>query len=410
MSLELVRNADHADLLASLDLMSESLGFSFDPRFTPEKFLEFEGPQNFRLMIDRAGKARRGVVGVLSVQRAGQFFGGVSHPMGALRCVGVAPEHRGRGVLRTMLDDSLREQRDAGLTISSLYPSSPRTYRSFGYEHSGANFVRRHSLAALGDVGPAKLAIEPVAHDEIDALSPVYRRAALESNGWIDRGHWWWSRALLKPFSSKQPRLYRFVRKEENAIEGYASFIQHGDHHPLRLHVAELVCASADAMQSALSLLHAHRSMFEMLSWLSGPVDWLAPFFDVPVGDVEEEGAPLPHPINPWMTRVLSLRPWLEAWRYPRGLSLELHLAVRDALFAENSGSFRVRVEAGVAKVEPGGRGSVQVDVRALAALMGSHATVATLVHRGLLSGDRDELADLAGAFAGIPAWTWDSF
>jgi predicted acetyltransferase len=410
MALELVRNAERADLLAAIDLMGEALGFSFDGPATPDRIVEVEGAENFRIAVDRAGTARRGIVGVLSVQRAGQFFGSASHGMGGVRCVGVAPEHRGRGVLRAMLGDSLREQRAAGLPLSSLYPSSPRTYRSFGYEHAGANVIRMAALSGLAEPGPAPLAIEPVAPTEIDALAPVYARVAARTPGWLDRTAWWWQRALVKPLAAKKPRVYRFVRAG-GGVEGYASLTHLlTDDHRLRLHVGELVCDGPDATKTVLSLLHSHRSMFKTMTWNGGLLDPLSTFFDVPVGEVYAEGAPLPAPINPWMMRVLSVRAFLEAWRFPRGLSVELPLSIRDALFPENAGDVRVRIEGGAARLEPGGEGTLKLDVRTLAALAGAHASISTLRAAGLVDGDDAALADLAAAFAGPPAWMWDAF
>ncbi|MGC8074029.1 hypothetical protein ACP3W1_26060, partial [Salmonella enterica] len=80
-----------------------------------------------------------------------------------------------------------------------------------------------------------------------------------------------------------RPRIYRFVRQpaaasegapSERRIEGYVVLSLVLGKIPSRVHVGEWVCETADAMQSALSLLYGMRSIFQTLTWTSGPVDY----------------------------------------------------------------------------------------------------------------------------------------
>jgi predicted acetyltransferase len=408
MPIQVVRRADRETLLSSLALMSEGLGFGFGRHgLTEDIFLDLERPESFRVAVDP--EARRRVQGVLTFQLAGQWYGGRSVPMAGVRCVAVAPEARGRGVLRTLLTDTLSELRAEGIALSALYPSSPRVYRSFGYEHAGQNLVRRLPIAELPDPGPAPLTTELVPATEVGRLHEIYTRVAARHDGWIDRVAWWWPRALEKPYAPSKPRVYAFVRGDR--VEGYASLVHVTGEGPYRLHVSELVLDSGDAARSALTLLHAHRSMFPSLSWNAGAVDLLSLFVPVPVGDVEDAGVPLPHPINPWMLRLVEPKAALEARGYGVGIDAELHLQLEDRTLPENSGPYRVRVVDGRAEVERGGHGTLRLDTRALASLYAGHHGVHALSLAGLLEGgDERARALLQTIFPSRAAWMWDPF
>jgi predicted acetyltransferase len=407
MALEIVSNPDPALLVASCELMSESLGFAFGDAAATHRFIETEGPENFRIAVDRDSPTRRRVVGVLTFQPTGQFFGGACLKSGAVRCVGVAPELRGRGILRELMTHTLRELRESGVPLSVLYASSPKAYRAFGYEYAGSKVSRQTEIANLAEVaaGGARLRVELLHEDRLPEVREVYARTATRQNGFIDRGDWWWLRQQGRPGLASKPRYYGFFRGD--SLEGY-SLLMHDYPH---LRMLELVAESADAMQSALAHAYSHRSIFSMLDWLSGGVDPIALHLPSPLGDVGPPPSRYSGPVDEWMLRLLSPQDAIAACRYPQGLTAELHLSVVDRLYPNDGGPIRIQVEGGRARVSPGGRGTITVDARALASLFGHHYSVAALARAGLiLGGNEREREALGSVFAGEPAWMADAF
>jgi len=129
-----------------------------------------------------------------------------------------------------------------------------------------------------------------------------------------------------------------------------------------------------------------------------------------------------------FMTRILDVP---EALRR-RGVAPEVRgeatLSVRDDLFPENEGPFRLRVGDGRIDVEPAGasteaRGSAAADpapgakgavppipIGALSALYAGYMTSADLARAGLVRGDEPALDLLGRAVAGPAPWITDFF
>jgi predicted acetyltransferase len=411
MPLEIVRRPDLPTLLAACELMSESLGFAFTDAFPREKFLETEGPEHFRVAIDRSFTRERGVVGILSCQRAGQFFGGVSVPCGAVRCVGVAPEARGRGVLRALLGDTHVELREEGVPLAVLYASNPQVYRALGYEYAGTKISREAStsdLAAVAGSGP-RLRVEPLGPEREGLVRDLYARVAPAHDGWIDRRPWWWWRIRSRPAPVVPPRTYGFFRGD--ALEGYV-LLKPGNGAPGRLHVADLVVESGDALQSALAIVHSHRSVFATFDWLTGPADPIALHLPVPA----ERAGPPPSPyalgpIEPWMLRVLDPAAAIARRGYGAGLSVGVKIRVADRDAPGGGRCLDVRVEGGRAAVREIGAAEVTVHARGLASLYGHFYGVGALDVAGLLEGgDPRDREALGSAFSGEMAWMQDHF
>ena len=75
------------------------------------------------------------ITGVLRVHRFGHFFGGRSVPALGIGGVAVAPEARGRRVAERLVVEVLREFRQKGFAISTLFPATVPVYRRCGYEY-----------------------------------------------------------------------------------------------------------------------------------------------------------------------------------------------------------------------------------------------------------------------------------
>ncbi|MEO7058763.1 MAG: GNAT family N-acetyltransferase [Lapillicoccus sp.] len=74
------------------------------------------------------------LVAQLAVRSYRSWWHGVEVATSGIASVAVSPEHRGRGLLGDLLGAALAEARSRGEILSTLYPTAPGIYRSFGYE------------------------------------------------------------------------------------------------------------------------------------------------------------------------------------------------------------------------------------------------------------------------------------
>src|SRR5262245_52833664 len=111
--------------------------FGFTPDAAPEWF-ERAGWENVRTVHE----GERVVAGCM-VLPMGQFFGGVSVPLGGIAAVGVRTDGRRGGLATRMMHDVVRELASRGTPISTLYASNVALYRRAGYELAGTRQIAR---------------------------------------------------------------------------------------------------------------------------------------------------------------------------------------------------------------------------------------------------------------------------
>ena len=123
--------------------------------------------------------------------------------------------------------------------------------------------------------------------------------------------------------------------------------------------VRDMYARTGKATETLWAFLHGHRSIFPNLRWYGPPTD--------PLLAATEEARAIPVFNDRWMVRIADVPEALQQRGYPAGVKETLDLEVRDELMPGNHGRFQLRVSGGNATVTPGGDGSVQIDVAALA-------------------------------------------
>lgn len=361
--------------------------------FTPDgmrQFLERLGIDNLRLM--RQGSR---ILAGLALLPTSQWFGGALVPTAAISAVGVAPEARGRGVGRQMLQAMLAEVHAGGTPLSVLYPSTLSFYRSVGYERAGTRLTYELPLTAITRRDSA-LEIVPLAQGDVESLRPVYEQFARRHNGMFDRPAAIWQ-TILDP-GALDVRSYLILRGD--TAEGYLSLVQAGRHEPLRIRDLALLSRAAGAR--ALTLLADHRVFIDHVRWVGSPEDPL-------VALLAEQRYSIVETFD-WVLRIVDVAGALRSRGYPRGLHAELELELEDDLLTHNSGRWLVRIANGRATVERGGAGRIQLGILDLAALYSGHLTPATLRLSGELRGPDDDLALLGLVFSGAAPRLTDPF
>ena len=385
--------ANDAELKAFTDVVAQALFF---PGVDLDVWIRREGIENVRV-VRRNGE----VVGGLIVQRMGQWFGGRSVAMGAVRTVGVAAEHRGSGAGSALMRASLEEMHRDGVPISVLFPATQPVYRRPGYEIAGVRMGYRLSTHAI-DTRDRTLSIRPIDEKAHGLLRELYRTRAGETSGNVDRNDWAWDRVLDPPRWSNPAHGYLVER--DGSPEGYIVFGHKAGttYHDNGIEVTDLVALTADAGRRILSFLADHRSMAQAVRWYGPPVE--------PLGYLLAEQKFCVDDRIDWMLRLVDVGAALEARGYAQGVSGELHLDVTDDVLPHNNARLILEVGDRQARVRRGGRGDLKIDVRGLAPLYTGHMTPQALRTVGYTDGSEDALASAAVLFAGPAPWMPDIF
>jgi predicted acetyltransferase len=124
--------------------------------------------------------------------------------------VTVAATHRRRGLLTSMMRDSLQSAKERELPLSILIAAEWPIYGRFGYAPAVLNssYVYHSRRPAAGLPAPKAGSVRQVAPAELIDVAPgIWERARRQRPGQIDRPGLWWARALNVGFQAvgKQP-------------------------------------------------------------------------------------------------------------------------------------------------------------------------------------------------------------
>jgi len=339
------------------------------------------------------------VVAALSLVPMGQFFGGRSVRTAGVAGVGIEPDRRGRGLAKDLMQRFLREMRESGYPLSTLYASTYGLYRAVGYERAGGRWLASLRPDSLIVPRGHSAEMRPVDEDDEPLLRATWSAWARTHTGQLDRGDYMWKRVtapLGKP-------AHACLVEGEGGIEGYVRWRQGAiDGSPYEVLVTDMAALTATAATRLLAFFAGHGSITSSVRWASGPGDPVLALlperrFELKLGDE-------------WMLRLVDVPAALEARGYPPGVEAEVHLAVEDDLLSENSGRWVLRVADGRGEVTRGGEGRLTMDVRGLAPLYSGHQSPAQLALSGWVRGAREDLEAAQAVFAGSAPWMADAF
>jgi predicted acetyltransferase len=341
---------------------------------------------------EHARVLRRGseLIGGLTLIPMGQFFGGKRVSMTGVAGVAIAPHGRGRGAATELMRAAVTELYQDGVALSTLYPATLPLYRRTGYEHAGGRY--RISVPAR-DIGVSdhELDMRPARDRDVRAIKAMYTDRARHRQGWLDRGEYVWERALGKP---RDLEMQRFLVTSGSTPEGYIVYWQKNDPAAgYHVEVNDMIATTARAGRRLLSFLAAKRSQARDVIWYGGPDDPL--LYLLP-----ERGFTMS--LNyPWMLRITDVAAALGQRGYAPDLECRLELQIIDDVIAGSSGRYVLDVAGGSAQARKGGRGSMEIHVRALASLYTGHMSPYQLAALGLIKASPRVLARAASLFAG---------
>lgn len=267
---------------------------------------------------------------------------GASVPAAHVTMVSVAPTHRRRGLLTTLMRRQLREIRDAGREpIAVLWASEGRIYPRFGYGLAAQRLSVSCDTTELRLPEPASAAgtlrlDRPAARQ--DELARLYDRVRADRPGWSNRDERWWRYVVADVKSLRAGATERRVLLHEGpaGLDGYALFRtkdewdRGGPRGEVR--VDEVVAENPDAYLALWRLLLT----IDLTRKLSAPLAVDEPLLWL-VNEPRRLGAQLTDGL--WV-RVVDLPAALAARRY--ATDLDVVLDVTDELLPENAGRWRL--------------------------------------------------------------------
>jgi predicted acetyltransferase len=330
------------------------------------------------------------------------WFGGRSVPASGVAGVAVAAEARGGGLGRTVLTRLLAAARDRGAVISTLFPTTAVPYRRLGWEEVGA-LVNTAVLAMVLDPLPAPAGITTRAAtvDDVAAMRDIYAAVARAGTGMMDRSGPLYDRDPADVINGWNGTT---VAVGAGGVVGYATWDRGGGYDASgRIEVGDLMAVTADAAAALLGMLRRWASVAPTLVFRQGGADPLPLLTALGVqGRVERR--------QPWMLRLVDVARAVAARGWSPFLKGTVDIALTDAECPWNAGEYRLVLDGGEGRWEPGGTGRVRFTPRALAAWYAGAAAPAVLRRAGLLDGPDDDDAFLAVATAGPEPTLLDYF
>ncbi|HEX5621484.1 MAG TPA: GNAT family N-acetyltransferase [Solirubrobacteraceae bacterium] len=348
-------------------------------------------------LTDRPGRVTWGVfdergrlVAKAMDRDQGHWFGGRLVPATGLAGVATVPELRGAGLGRIALTRTLHAARERGAVIATLFRSGPRPYRSLGCEEVGAlTWVAVPAAAFAAVERPRDFTLRAAEADDAATVDEIYRTVARASAGMIER-----SGSIFEGLQTLERVDGVTLAVGPGGVEGYASWDREpGYDETGRLAVFDLIGLTADATLALLAMLGTWRDVAPTIRLRLPDPDPLALLAPLVHTTVESR--------DPWMLRVLDAAGAVAARGWPPHLSGAVDLALDDDVCPWNSGSWRLVLDGGAARLEPGGDGAVRFTMRGLAVWYAGAADPAVLRRAGLLAGDESADAFLAAASAG---------
>ena len=383
-------SAEHKEAVAAV------AGFSFNYAVRPESV-----SLNGSLCAFDDGR----VVAISRALAFQQWWGGARVPCAGVAGVAVLPEYRGRGIAGQLMRQLLEKRRAQGDALSVLYPANAPLYRQLGYEFAGLHPEFALPVKDLpGYRGPADGARE-MRDSEMPEVMACFSTFASRHNGPVestDRERW---REHILAHKDEGTHQRTMVVPGDAGVEGYASyFLGNWETGGYPLFCKHLVAVTPRAFAVLLGHFRRFENSAASLTWRGSPST-------TPVGlAAGATGFSIVPKLRRWMLRVVDVRRALESRGYG-DQSGEVVLEIDDPLFAENSGTWLLRVELGRGKAEKlDRRPGRPLSIGIFSALYAGLATPWDLVLLGAMPAEGPQAGAMSKLFAGPVAWMPDFF
>jgi len=323
----------------------------------------------------------------------GHWFGGRVVPTSGVAGVATAAELRGRGLGRLVLTRLLREARERGAVISTLFDTTAAPYRALGWEEVGALVYYTVPGRVLAEIRPdAEITLRPATEADLPAAGEIYREVARAGTAMMERSG--------PAFEATPAQLladydgFTVAVDQTGTIVGYARWNRGPGYDASgKLIVDDLIGLTPQATRTLLAMLGGWASVAPTVLIRLGAAD--------PIWSLLARGDAKSESTQPWMLRVIDAPGAVAARGWPRHLNAEVDLELTDDVCPWHQGRYRLVLAGGNGRLEPGGDGTVRLTPRGLACWYAGVATPQQLRRSGFLTGgdtDTDELLRTATA------------
>lgn len=317
-------------------------------------------------------KTTRGFVGEVDGRVAGVYSvldftctrGNALLKDGAVAGVAVLPEYRQSGVGGAMMRWAIRNFRDEGFPVASLYAFRESYYRRFGYEVCGS----RVKLTVPNGRYPrltAELPVRRLEQHEYHAIRPAYEAFSRRRSGMNLRTDAHWGRVLGPNVT---------VYAAGDPVEGYL-VINHQWQFWQGQAASEVIWTSQRGYDSILATLFGigiNKSSVDWYEPSDGP--YLARYLDQGV-KIEIERLVM-YRVTDVPGALRCLKPCAEG---------EFTLAVEDEMIPENRGPWRIRFGADSVQVEPSPTADVTMTAQAFVQALLGEPSIDDMARNGMV-------------------------
>ncbi len=345
------------------------------------------------------------------------FVGGAPVPVTGIATVGIAPEARGRGIAKALVEHVVSVGQEAGAVASFLYPFRQGFYARMGYVSAPhvlhvSIATEALSLLAKQEAGTSKsLRVRRTTGADRASLQELYASEVRRTTGLIARSERLWN----VHFADERRAI--FMGEREGRPSGYVSLLthQHDAHGVTRTEVVDLVGETYADRRDLLGWIGVFRDQVSEVDVCFPSDDPLfCALVDLDIDRKRFGSRKVEHPLGSLgagpMLKLASARTALEArgYRHDGALDVTVRASPRHGSPEDR---FGLEIKGGVATVVPAASGPrVAFAPEGLAAVTFGGMPLARCSRMGWVSGDEDALF-FASRLLEVPAWhTWDRF
>ncbi|WBB90798.1 GNAT family N-acetyltransferase [Verrucosispora sp. WMMC514] len=328
-----------------------------------------------------------------------QWWAGHAVPAADVAGVAVAPEARGTGVGRALLKTLLRNARDRGAAVSTLFPTTAAPYRACGWEITGQLRTLDLPTATLPRHRPdPRLTVRAGTTADLPNTAELYRRVAHHRNGLLTRTHPRFTATDELPYDGLT------LVEHDGHLLGYAGWDRGRGYGPdAVLTVEDILATTADAARALVGVLASWHSVTPTLRLAPLPGDTISTHLPLERAREHERDAWMHRPVD--IVRAVQTRGW------PTHTHGQVTFTLTDDLADWNTGTWRLTVADGHADLHRStDDADLHLTVRGFARLYTGTATARALAETGLLHHSTSDPSDLDLLAAGPTAHLIDYF
>lgn len=384
LTFDLASNGD-ADVICHLVAMA--FGFSRD---RANEYVDHAGIGSLRVVRNVAGT----VQACAALLMTSHAVGGVDLPAANIAHVAIAPEARGHGLARPLVEVLCEDAGEQGAVMVSLFASARPVYRKCGFELAGSEIVYEADTAAL----PSRTSVAFFPLDlSDDRIATAYAAKRKAEAGLLGRADTHWKELARAPRDALAA--YGAGVSAGGALDAYI-IVDASD--PDVLHLRDWYAANGDMAEALLCFMSRFASVYPKVRWHGGPQDDL-------VAAMPDKGWRLFHQ-EEWLARILDPAAALERRGYVlRDAALGLRIADTEAEGLD----LGLDLSAGKMKVTDAvrdGLPTVTVERPFFAGLFTGFSSASQLARRGRLSGSPEAVSLCDLLFAGPRPWVAEHF